>query len=179
MKRFEDANGKEWFIDLDVPTLRNIKRKFDIDFLLPLVDPKEAETAFNIVGSDVDLMLEILFYCCSEQAEKQGVDQDTFVRGLNDSDKINAAFYAFMEDYIPFFQKEIQTAMTKWLNQMKEQREKMSDEEKDRRITDMLEIETLKMERTDLETQARMKAERKQLTEDIANLKRSGVISTA
>lgn len=99
MPTFKDANGKEWLVSLDAPTVRTIRNECDGLDLLDL-DGK----AYDQMISDPCLLVETLWIICREQGIAANVNYETFAKGLK-GDALDGATAAMLESIADFFPK--------------------------------------------------------------------------
>ena len=95
MQRFKDAEGREWFVDLNISTARALRTNaLGVDFL---------DYAGILAGvNDVFFAADLLFLVCEDQAKERGLDAEGFGRAL----KGRALFEgvsAFVAEYLDFF----------------------------------------------------------------------------
>ena len=81
MRQFVDALGREWTVDLNIGTAREIRGHMrgvetlkDVDFL----DYASLVSALN----DVFFAADLLFVVCRVQADERGADEPDFGRAL-------------------------------------------------------------------------------------------------
>lgn len=101
MRQFVDALGREWTVDLNIGTAREIRGHMrgvetlkDVDFL----DYASLVSALN----DVFFAADLLFVVCRVQADERGVDEPDFGRALKGTILFDAR-EAFLEEYVDFF----------------------------------------------------------------------------
>lgn len=101
MQIFKDFEGREWTIDLNIATAREIRRRMatveslqDVDFL----DHASLLLSLN----DVFFAADLLFVVCESQANERGIDSEAFGRALR-GDVLFDAIAAFTAEYIDFF----------------------------------------------------------------------------
>lgn len=99
MATFKDAAGREWSIELDVPTADEIKREKGID----LIDPDlTGETFVKLASGSTRLLVEVLWMLIHEQAAKRGVEPEDFGRAMKPA-AIRDAFQALRDGIADFF----------------------------------------------------------------------------
>ena len=101
MQKFKDFNDREWTIDLNIASAREIRRRMatidslkDVDFL----DHSSMLMALN----DVFFAADLLFLVCEKQANERGIDDESFGRSLR-GDVLFDAVAAFVAEYVDFF----------------------------------------------------------------------------
>ena len=101
MQIFKDFEGREWTIDLNIATAREIRRRMatveslqDVDFL--------DHAALLLSLNDVFFAADLLFVVCESQANERGIDSEAFGRALR-GDVLFDAIAAFTAEYIDFF----------------------------------------------------------------------------
>ena len=65
MKTFTDINGHQWMIQVNIATVKRVKKLLDIDML-------EIDS-FMILLQDIITRCDILYVLCLEQANERGV----------------------------------------------------------------------------------------------------------
>ena len=101
MQKFKDFNDREWTIDLNIASAREIRRRMatidslkDVDFL----DHSSMLMALN----DVFFAADLLFLVCEKQANERGIDDESFGRSLR-GDVLFDAVAAFVAEDVDFF----------------------------------------------------------------------------
>ncbi len=118
MPKFTDKIGTEWTVELDLPMIRAIKANEHfhdeegnpLDLLIVTKDKKAGKAMFERLQTDLELMVDLLFVVCQEQAEKAKVPSEDFGR-RQDLETIKNGVEAFMEAYIDFFPKDLRQKM--------------------------------------------------------------------
>lgn len=90
MPAFKDANGREWLVALDAPTIADVRQELKFDLAPPDGDP------FKGLMADVVLRVNVLYVICREQCQKLNVTDREFGRALN-GDAIASATEALVE----------------------------------------------------------------------------------
>ncbi len=131
MARYTDAEGNEWTIELDAPTIRAVRsatcEKPDCDHHrdhcqgVDLVDVDGANNVFVRLGNvdNIELLIDTLWELCHEQANARSIDTTTFAKGLR-GDALDAAGVALREAICDFFPKE-KRELLKTMGQRNEQ----------------------------------------------------------
>lgn len=99
MHSFKDTAGRAWTISIHVTAVRRCRALVDVD-LYKLVDAK-----FEGLGkllSDPCSLVDVLYVLCKDEADKLGVSDEDFGRGLG-GDSLELASNAFLEELIDFF----------------------------------------------------------------------------
>ena len=76
MHKFIDAENRVWTVEIDLVTRRTIKQEtnFDLNDLLNVTDENSFKSALESL--EIDLVEDMLFYCCLDQIENQKLGQD-------------------------------------------------------------------------------------------------------
>ncbi len=101
MQKFNDAEGRDWTIDLNIATARTIRdamnraERFDgFDFL---------DYAGILAGvNDVFFAADLLYLVCEKEATARNMDADAFGRALKGRVLFDATS-AFVAEYLDFF----------------------------------------------------------------------------
>jgi hypothetical protein len=113
MRQFQDSKKRSWTIDLTIGRVRKIRSLYDIDLAQPELpvgaDGKPDEGQFTLsqrIAGSLMLVVDLIFYCISEQAAAQSpaVDVDDFCEALT-PEFCKAARQAFLAELEDFFQK--------------------------------------------------------------------------
>lgn len=96
MPNFKDANGAEWALQLDAPTILAVREEGDPDFL-------KGDPAATITRMDADpvLLCGVIWVMCKKQAESRGVKQEQFYGNLV-GDAIDRAADGFLDSLLFF-----------------------------------------------------------------------------
>lgn len=92
MPTFNDTTGETWVVSVTLGTLEDIRERFSVNIL---DNPGE-------MPSGIRDMVNLVWVCCEDQANRLGVTPRDFGRRL-DGDAIETAIEAFMESYTDFF----------------------------------------------------------------------------
>ena len=95
MQKFQDAEGREWVVDLNISTARSLRTNaLNVDFL---------DYAGILAGvNDVFFAADLLFLVCEGQAKERGLDAEGFGRGLKGRALFDGVS-AFVAEYLDFF----------------------------------------------------------------------------
>jgi len=99
VKTFTDAQDRTWVVTVDVGALKRVRDLCDVDLMDAIAD------SGKLVGrldADPVLLCNVLYAICREQAEKDGVSDEEFGRGLI-GDVLDQATAALLEDLADFF----------------------------------------------------------------------------
>tara|TARA_R100000149_G_C5860453_1_gene126511 strand:+ start:676 stop:1083 length:408 start_codon:yes stop_codon:yes gene_type:complete len=92
MPTFNDTTGETWVVSVTLGTLEDIRERFSVNIL---DNPGE-------MPSGIRDMVNLVWVCCEDQANRLGVTPRDFGRRL-DGDAIEKAIESFMESYTDFF----------------------------------------------------------------------------
>lgn len=76
---FTDASGQRWVVDVNVTTIREVKKALDFDLLDAIGKPE----VFHRFYTDPFLLCDLLWVLCKSQAAELGVDDAEFGRRLH------------------------------------------------------------------------------------------------
>ena len=101
MQKFKDINGREWSIELNIATIRKLRKEThgvegfeDFDIL----DYAGVLTKIN----DPIFAADLLYMTCRDQLDDAGVDDEAFGRSLKGRALFDATA-AFLAEYVDFF----------------------------------------------------------------------------
>lgn len=97
MRTFKDAEGREWIVRVDAPTIQDIRSAHNID----LADIGDGETWRRLAG-DLVLQVDILHVVLREQSEKRNLSARDFAAGLV-GDALGAGWEALLGAISDFF----------------------------------------------------------------------------
>lgn len=100
MRSFKDNEGREWTISINVTSIKKIKASSLAVDLLDIMDGK----LMNRFADDPILFIDVIWLLCEEQAQKLGVTDEEFGRGMA-GDALDKASEAFLEELVDFFPK--------------------------------------------------------------------------
>lgn len=98
MKPFKDAEGRTWEVRVTVETIRRARDVAGVD-LAKVIDPA-AGVSERL--ADPVALVDVLYCCCREDAEKRGISDEQFGRGMA-GDALDAGLTALLEDLADFF----------------------------------------------------------------------------
>lgn len=105
MNCFNDKNGRQWTLELNVGSARRVKAEtgFDILNIMDLGDGEGNFSGFEKLASDAGLLVDVIYSLCKSQAEKSGLDGDGFAELFN-GDAVEGAADALVKEIIDFSQ---------------------------------------------------------------------------
>lgn len=95
MATFQDHEGRDWHLELDIPTARRIRKLLHIDVL-------NFETCLPKLSADPILLCDVLWVIVEEQAQRHKVTDEQFGVALM-GETLEAAADAFVQALIDFF----------------------------------------------------------------------------
>jgi hypothetical protein len=99
MKRFIDAAGRHWAVDINVTQIKRVRDLLKVD-LFKLIDDGLRPLA-ELLSDPVGLV-DVVYVLIQDQAKAQGVSDEDFGRAMA-GDAIQAAAEAFTEELFDFF----------------------------------------------------------------------------
>lgn len=99
MKAFKDNAGRTWLVSINVAAVKRCRALCDVD-LYGLVDDK-FEGLSRLLGDPVSLV-DVLYCLCKDEADKLGITDEDFGRGMG-GDSLAVASDAFLEELTDFF----------------------------------------------------------------------------
>lgn len=102
MRKFKDRLDREWTLEINVSAVRRVERATGINLLKILDKSEDGWTLLGRIGADPVMLIDILFALVKADADKAGVDQDSFDRAFS-GDVLLAAHQAFVEELTLFF----------------------------------------------------------------------------
>lgn len=99
MHSFKDNGGRAWVLSIHVAAVKRVRALLGVD-LYSLVDDR-FEGLSKLLGDPVALV-DVLYVLCRDEAEKLGVSDEDFGRGMG-GDAIQHAADAFLEELADFF----------------------------------------------------------------------------
>lgn len=129
MHIFKDNHGRDWCIAINVTTAKRCKAFVGVD-LYGLVDER-FERLDKLLGNPCDLV-DVVYCLCKDDADKLGVSDENFGRGMG-GDSLQRAADAFMAELIDFFpDPRVRAGLTKVLEKSRTLRNLLLDQvEKD------------------------------------------------
>jgi len=100
MAQFQDAEGRKWPIRLTVADIRAANSEAGFDF----ADLFREEKLTPILDSDPMVIPSVTWVVCRREAERRGVDEDSFFAGF-DGATMESATNALLEAAIVFFRR--------------------------------------------------------------------------
>lgn len=100
MAKFADSEGREWDLSLNV----GLVSKLRTDAGFELGKTTSAEKLGEALFADPETFAKVLWVCIQQQAEKKGIDPNSFAFAL-DGDTIEKATTALMLAIIDFFHR--------------------------------------------------------------------------
>ena len=97
MANFSDKDGRNWQVNLNVPTIKQIKQILEID----LLDEKVHEVLQQI-ADDVVLAVDVLYLALKEQLDTAQISDEEFGKSLG-GDCLNEAVGALVQALINFY----------------------------------------------------------------------------
>lgn len=98
MAKFTDAEGREWTVFIDIPTVKRL-RQHDLD-VLGLFD--EGFSGFEKLLADPVRLVDTISLICQEQIKERDMDENGFARALY-GDALSRAVDALVEGITSFF----------------------------------------------------------------------------
>ena len=100
MKSFKDEQGRNWDLTINIGTVKRVQGLLDVNLLeLEKGDPP----LLTRLGTELMLLVDIIYVLCKTQCEERGVSDEDFGLALN-GEAICAAQEAFYEELVLFFQ---------------------------------------------------------------------------
>jgi len=111
MEKFKDNKGREWEIEINIASIKKVKRLIDVD-LMQSLDGKFLQE----LSKDVVRMIDTIYVLISAQADAEGVTDEMFGESLA-GDAVDAAINAFLDELVNFCPAQkrtlLQTVLTK------------------------------------------------------------------
>lgn len=107
MASFKDTAGREWTVAIDPWGIKQVRAKTGVH-LGKLLEDKLAKYAELV--SDPELLVDVIFVLCSEQAEKRNVTDEQFGRALG-GDALEEATAAFVQAFSDFCPSRLRTIL--------------------------------------------------------------------
>lgn len=99
MKTFQDNAGRIWTIAVNVAAIKRARALIGVD-VYKLIDDRM--TGLGELLSDPVTFVDLLYVLCKDEADKLGVSDEDFGRGMA-GDALDAATSAFVSELIDFF----------------------------------------------------------------------------
>jgi len=109
MSSFTDGVGRRWTFEVNVLAVKRVKDQTGVD-LLALMDPEG--DAFEKLATDVVSLCEVMVALLADQIDAQGLNEEEFLRGLNNEAIVRTATRCCMEAILSFSQTPKATLMT-------------------------------------------------------------------
>lgn len=118
MKTFKDMNGREWNVAIDLNAARRVRdiTKFH------LLNPDVGGTV-KALGSDIVLLVDVLYSICKPQADAQKISDEEFGRSV-DGAQLESALEAIRDGVVDFFPQS-REANTKIFAALKDVQQKL------------------------------------------------------
>lgn len=102
MRQFTDTAERSWNIQIGIDSCRRVKEATNgrVD-ILANAEGKQHDV-FLVLQNDIELLVQVLFVLCQQQAEKAGISETQFAEAL-DMTTVERATTAFTEAIIDFF----------------------------------------------------------------------------
>ena len=113
MKLFKDNEGREWQVAVNVATVKRVRDLTGTD-LLTALDGK----LFEQLVSDPVLLCDVVYALCKPQADKAGVTDEEFGRGMG-GDAIDNAVSALLPELVDFFPSPRRAILKKALEKLR------------------------------------------------------------
>lgn len=102
MRKFKDRLDREWIVEINVSAVRRVERITGINLLKILDKANDGSTLLGRIGSDPLTLIDVLFALVKPDADKAGVDQDSFDRAFS-GDVLLDSRNALLEELTLFF----------------------------------------------------------------------------
>ena len=107
MKTFKDNKNRDWIIDINVDSIKQVRALVDVNLLDVISDNKLIARL-----QDPVLLVDVIYALCKDQADKANVTDREFGVAMR-GDAIDAATQALLEDLTDFFPKGKREIMSK------------------------------------------------------------------
>ncbi len=102
MHKFKDTAGREWTVEINVSAVKRVRKLLDVDLLKVLDKEPDGGTLLGRLGSDLALLVDVLFALLKPDADERNVGDEDFGRAFS-GDVILAARTAFLGALTDFF----------------------------------------------------------------------------
>ena len=136
MKSFKDSLAREWTIDVNVATARNVRDSLQVD----LFSMFEKEAA-RLLG-DPCLVVDVLYVLCKEQCNARKLNDEDFGKAMA-GDSFHEATMALMEAVIDFFPSSRRPVLRAMVNKANELQQVVT--EKAMKDLEAITIDSLKL----------------------------------
>jgi hypothetical protein len=99
MKTFRDKEGREWRLEIDLQAASRLKSLLGVN-LFEVFD--EHWTLYRTITTDPEILLNVLYRLCHEQADRRGMDAAAFAAGFS-GEVIGQAVDALTLELLDFF----------------------------------------------------------------------------
>lgn len=142
MRAFKDSQGREWFLNVNTGTVKNVRAARDVDLL------DTTGEVYERLADDPVLLVDVLWLLCQEQAQKVGLTDAQFGEGLV-GDAIEDATTALMGAIADFTPSRKRAVVLKGAELMTRVRQKgteialgkIGDPELEKKLLSMMEAE--------------------------------------
>jgi hypothetical protein len=97
MANFSDINGRNWQVNLNVHTIKQIKQILNVDLL-----DEKAHEVLQRIAEDVCLSVDVLYLALKEQLDTANISDEEFGKSLG-GDCLNEAVGALVQALINFY----------------------------------------------------------------------------
>ena len=97
MASFTDLNGQKWLVSLNVHSIKQVKELLDVDLL-----SDQVHETLACLMDDIVKTIDILYVVCKEQADKAGIDDESFGKNLG-GDSLHEAVESLVTALVDFF----------------------------------------------------------------------------
>lgn len=102
MKTFTDTKNRTWNLEINVGTCRRVRSLLQVD--LPNITQGDPPLLQRL-GTDVILLVDVIFCCCKPQADGQGITDQDFAEAFG-GDTASLAADLFWEELSEFFRRD-------------------------------------------------------------------------
>ncbi len=114
MSTFKDNAGRDWTVDVNVDSIKRVRKLVDVD-LLTAVDG----SLFKRLGDDHVLLIDVIYALCKPAADAANVTDEDFGRAMG-GDVIEHATDALLSSTIAFFPRAQREMLGKIVAKMKQ-----------------------------------------------------------
>ncbi|MDD5728825.1 MAG: hypothetical protein PHV59_09690 [Victivallales bacterium] len=97
MKIFKDNKGKEWEVDVNMFTVKQVRDALGVN----IVDLKN-EDIITRFKDDIIFVVDVIYVICRKQVEKRNMDEESFAEALL-GDGLSNAVDALLDAWVDFF----------------------------------------------------------------------------
>lgn len=102
MHKFTDTAGREWAVEINVSAVKRVRKLLDVDLIKVLDKEPDGGTLLGRLGSDLALLVDVLFALLKPDADERNVGDEDFGRAFS-GDVIMKAREAFLGALTDFF----------------------------------------------------------------------------